>query len=60
MFSVFIPGINLTDPSATWFDVNIYQTYVSDGFTMLNKTKTPLVPCTEEHLSITEGIKKDY
>lgn len=60
MFSIFIPGINLTDSSIKWFDITATQIQKVNGFTITNTTDIPLVPCTAQHVSVTEGTLTDF
>jgi hypothetical protein len=47
MFTVAIPGINITDPSITWFEINAYQVILNTTSVIYNITNIPLVPCTD-------------
>ena len=46
LFAFNMMGINLNDPTVTYFDFTLTQTFYGPNFALINQTVVPLEPCT--------------
>lgn len=56
MFALGIMGVNLNNPTARFFDVEMIERGYSRGGVIVKGKQVPLVQCTKEHFAVNQEI----
>lgn len=60
MITVGIMGLDITDPTKRYFDIQLVETHGAAGGVVLQTNTINLEPCTIEHFSVTEKLKSNF
>lgn len=60
MITVGIMGLDITDPTKRYFDIQIVETHGGAGGVVFETNTINLEPCTIEHFSITQKLKDNF
>jgi hypothetical protein len=60
MFALGIMGVNLNNPAARFFDVEMIERGYTRGGVIVKGKQVPLVPCTKNHFAVNEEIQASF